>query len=304
MVKAAALFAVASIAVLGCVTNAPASCATPVPKGFPCPTEPWETVGLEHRDRVGRLRRLSAGRPGFEFREDVVSRADHQLSHYPTDIPVLRVIANQDVFFDSGSPAIRREARPMLEMIAESLRREPPDFALFIAGHTDWDGPDDYNMDLGYARAVAVSEALIVLGINHANIHRVSFGEHLPIADNRAALGRARNRRVEFLFAARAQAIVPYIEKQHVEFCSKQTGDAADACRKELIFTVERIQIPLEHQKEVVEIERESREIEIAATRGVPPVEIERRRREIEFRRERIPIEISNEKIYIEFGDP
>lgn len=280
-----------------------ASCPVEMPKGFPCPTEPWKTVDLEHDDRVARLRRLSIGHRGFEFREDVVEQGDHGLSQYPTDIPVLRVIANQDVFFDSGSHAIRREARPMLEIIAESLRREPPDFAVFVAGHTDWDGPDDYNIALGYARAAAVSEALILLDIKQANIHRVSFGEHMPIADNTIPQGKARNRRVEFLFAARAQAIVPYIQKQHIEFCSARTGEAAESCRKSFVFEVEKIEIPMKFQKEVIEIEKESQEIRIAEAQGASPIEIERRRLELEFRRESIPIDISGEKIYIEFGE-
>lgn len=290
-------------AVLAVFSSLAAACPVQMPKGLPCPMEPWETVGLEHRDRIARLRRLSAGQRGFEFREDVIRRQDHGLAQFPADIPVLRVIANQDVFFDSGRHTIRREARRMLEMVAESLRREPPDFSLFIAGHADWDGADDYNLDLGYARAAAVSEALIVLGVNDVNIHRVSFGKHLPIADNRTAQGKARNRRVEFLFAARPQAIVRHIVRQHVEFCSRQTGAAAEDCRRKMVFTIEKVQIPMAHRKEVVEIERESREIEIAASRGATRVEIERRRREIEFRRERIPVEIANDRIYIEFGE-
>lgn len=281
--------------------HAAESCSVLVPKGLPCPSEAWETVDLEHSDRVARLKRLSAGKAGFEFHEDVVRQEEHGLDEFPTDIPILRVIANQDVFFDSGSDVIRREAYPVLDIIADSLRREPPDVSLFVAGHTDWDGSDDYNMALGRARAAAVSEALLRRNIYQASIYRVSFGEHMPIADNRTWRGKARNRRVEFLFAARTEAIVPYIVKQEVEFCPAHISDAIGSCREDLKFEVERIEIPLEHQEEVIELNKEQEEIEIAEAQGSQPVEIERRRQDIEFRRNQIPIEILDEKIYIEF---
>lgn len=86
----------------------------------------WETVGVEHADRMSRLTRLSRGEQRFSFHVDIVSAGEHSLAGFPTDIPVLRVVAQQDVFFDSGSDKIRPEAYRLLDIITDSLKLEPP----------------------------------------------------------------------------------------------------------------------------------------------------------------------------------
>ena len=275
--------------------------ATECPPGLPCVSEPWETVGLEHRDRVARLLRLGAGRQGFDFFEETISSAEHGLADFPTDIPILRVVADNEVFFDSGRDVIRPEALPVLDIIAQNLKREPPDVTLFVAGHTDSDGTFEYNMELGQRRAAAVAAALVRRGIYQAGIYRVSFGEHMPLASNATPRGKARNRRVEFLFSARTEVLVTYLAKQEIEFCPAHVSDAVDTCRQELSFEVQELEVPLEFEKQVIELEEESQEIVIAEQGGAPSIEIEKRRQEVEFRRQQIPIEIESEKIIIDF---
>ena len=59
-------------------------------------------------------------------------------------------------------------------------------------------GSEDYNMKLGQKRADAVKDYLVARGISADRLSTRSFGESMPIADNKTADGRAINRRVEF----------------------------------------------------------------------------------------------------------
>lgn len=196
----------------------------------------WCTVRMEHDDRRNRLQRLAraqglANPP--RFYDYVVSRADlgTALPGYPTDIPVLRVVFDERVFFDFDHDEIRPEAEEVLNVVAASLRKEPPDVALFVAGHTDAIGSDDYNIDLSLRRADSVSRALLRRGIGRSGVFRVAFGKTMPIATNDTDEGRQMNRRVEFLFAAKPEAAAIWLAKQAAETCYQGDPKAYEKCR-------------------------------------------------------------------------
>lgn len=66
-----------------------------------------------------------------------------------------------------------------------------------ITGHTDSTGKPDYNQQLSQKRAEAVRDYLISLGGDASKMEVAGMGETQPIADNKTAEGRAKNRRVE-----------------------------------------------------------------------------------------------------------
>lgn len=277
-----------------------AACPPGYPLGLPCPQEPYETVGLEHQDRLNRLGRLSSGNAKPQFSSDYLDPAEHGLLDYPVPIPVLRVVFDQSVFFDVDSSSIRTEAYPILDVIAEDLRREPPDVSLFIAGHTDWSGDDNYNFNLGLRRAEAVAQALVRRGIYQASVYRVSFGEAVPIADNSTEKGRARNRRVEFLFGAKAQAVTKWLEKQPIQSCAALSEAEMTNCRRALTFEAQQVKVDPSAEKEVVELANLQNEIE--ASTNLSPLEKKFEKQKIELKREKIPILLSNKKVPIQLG--
>ncbi|MGI8513954.1 MAG: OmpA family protein, partial [Acidimicrobiia bacterium] len=65
-------------------------------------------------------------------------------------------------------------------------------------GHTDDQGPEDFNRDLSLRRAQAVLDYMVAAGLPAANLSPEGFGESRPIADNGTEEGRAKNRRIEF----------------------------------------------------------------------------------------------------------
>jgi OOP family OmpA-OmpF porin len=71
-------------------------------------------------------------------------------------------------------------------------------FSLKLGGHTDNIGSDDANMKLSKNRAESVKDYLINQNVNNGKIEAVGYGELQPIATNKTAEGRQKNRRVEF----------------------------------------------------------------------------------------------------------
>jgi outer membrane protein OmpA-like peptidoglycan-associated protein len=65
-----------------------------------------------------------------------------------------------------------------------------------IEGHTDNVGSEDYNVQLGEKRAMAVRNYLAEKGVPLHALNVISYGESQPVADNSAPQGRAQNRRV------------------------------------------------------------------------------------------------------------
>ena len=68
---------------------------------------------------------------------------------------------------------------------------------IIAVGHTDSVGADAYNQRLSVRRSEAVKAYLTGKGIEKNRVYTEGKGEKQPVADNRTADGRAKNRRVE-----------------------------------------------------------------------------------------------------------
>ena len=200
--------------------------------------QPWQAfVRMEHCDRIKRLMRLSADLPPNRrpiFFEGIVP-ADRLPPGFGVDIPVLRVVFPDHVFFDTAESRLRPEAEPLVGIVAESLRREPPDVALFVAGHADKRGEDRYNRALSIDRANTLAEAIFERGIAYSSIWRIGFGEDMPLVpgDDQASLDQ--NRRIEFLFAAKPEAVGIWMADQQLsELCQARDRREAERCKTQL----------------------------------------------------------------------
>jgi outer membrane protein OmpA-like peptidoglycan-associated protein len=100
------------------------------------------------------------------------------------------------VNFQAGKAILDPNSYRILDQVYESLV-EWPEVKLEIQGHTDSQGNYTKNKQLSQKRAEAVMIYLIQKGIAPDRLRALGFGPDNPIADNKTANGRAKNRRVE-----------------------------------------------------------------------------------------------------------
>ncbi len=101
-----------------------------------------------------------------------------------------------NVTFDTDQDAIKPEFFSVLSSVGLVLRKFNRTL-VDINGHTDSDGPADYNFDLSQRRATSVASFLSSQGIDSRRFVIRGYGESQPIASNATAAGKAANRRVE-----------------------------------------------------------------------------------------------------------
>jgi len=135
-----------------------------------------------------------------------------KLVDFRQDMTILRVVYEEKVFFDTDKSTLRSEATPIVRSVAQGLRRQTGKVALFVAGHTDARGGEQYNVDLSVRRAEAVAQAIKKEGVGSVLIWRVGFGKSLPVRSNDTLQNMAINRRVEFLIATQASIITAWIK--------------------------------------------------------------------------------------------
>ena len=100
------------------------------------------------------------------------------------------------VNFENNRADITQDSVPVLERVAASLK-DWPEVKVEIGGHTDSNGSNAHNMELSRRRADAVKSYLEAKGIDPGRLVAKGYGEGSPIADNKTAEGKAKNRRVE-----------------------------------------------------------------------------------------------------------
>ena len=101
-----------------------------------------------------------------------------------------------DTFFDFNKSDIKADAKAKLDDLAEKVKGINLEVIIAV-GHADSIGSDEYNQKLSVKRAEAVKAYLTSKGIDKNRVYTEGKGEKQPVADNRTAEGRAKNRRVE-----------------------------------------------------------------------------------------------------------
>jgi len=101
-----------------------------------------------------------------------------------------------DAAFDTGKAELKPEGQARLDDLAAKLRGVSYD-SIIVTGHTDNVGGQAANQRLSERRAEAVKSYLASRGVDASKIRTNGRGMASPVADNKTAQGRARNRRVE-----------------------------------------------------------------------------------------------------------
>ena len=106
-------------------------------------------------------------------------------------------LTDEAVHFGFNKSDLSADAKAALDAFAKRVKDENKNVYIEIQGHTDGIGSDKANLKLGQSRAESVMQYLnMQAGFPLHRMNAVSYGKYKPIADNKTADGRAKNRRV------------------------------------------------------------------------------------------------------------
>ncbi len=100
------------------------------------------------------------------------------------------------MLFDFDKSVIKPEGKAKLDDLSNKIRGINLEVVIAI-GHTDSIGTDEYNQKLSVRRAESVKAYLVSKGVEPNRIYTEGKGEKQPVATNKTAEGRAKNRRTE-----------------------------------------------------------------------------------------------------------
>ena len=134
----------------------------------------------------------------------------------PAVVPVIiseKVTFAADAFFDFDKAVLKPEGKAKLDEVVTKLNSINLEVIIAV-GHTDSVGSDAYNEKLSVRRAEAVKAYLVGKGIEKNRVYTEGKGKKQPVAENKTAAGRAKNRRVEIEFVGTKKPNGPAIEKK------------------------------------------------------------------------------------------
>ena len=114
----------------------------------------------------------------------------------PPPTVATKVTFAADAFFDFNKSVVKPEGKAKLDDLVGKIKDINLEVIIAV-GHTDSVGSDAYNQKLSVRRSEAVKAYLVSKGIEKNRVYTEGKGEKQPVADNKTAEGRAKNRRVE-----------------------------------------------------------------------------------------------------------
>jgi OOP family OmpA-OmpF porin len=105
-------------------------------------------------------------------------------------------VAAKNIFFATGSSKLLPKSFKSLNEVAALLAADES-LMIAIDGHTDSTGKREKNLTLSNDRANSVKAYLSTKGVTDSRMTATGYGPDKPVATNKTAAGRAKNRRVE-----------------------------------------------------------------------------------------------------------
>jgi outer membrane protein OmpA-like peptidoglycan-associated protein len=155
-----------------------------------------EIAAREEATRAAQAQTQAAEREKQQLRARLLEQFNRVLP--TTDTPRGLVVNMGDVLFDTGKSDLRSGAREALSKLT-GIVLNYPSLRLAIEGHTDSTGSAEFNQALSEKRADAVRDYLVSQGLDAGTLSAQGLGMNDPVADNKTAEGRQKNRRVEII---------------------------------------------------------------------------------------------------------
>ena len=113
-----------------------------------------------------------------------------------TALGLVMNLGENAIQFDFDRATLRAENRELLSRIAGVLLTAKG-YSIYVYGHTDDVGSDEYNRDLSQRRARTVRDYLVEAGLDSSIITTRGYGKSSPRVPATTQEARAKNRRVE-----------------------------------------------------------------------------------------------------------
>jgi len=133
--------------------------------------------------------------PSDYVKEELQSKIEEKVEETLLELEITYTFKN--VLFDFDKAELLNTSIEELDKLSFYLK-ENETLNIEIYGHTDNVGLTKRNNELSLQRAKAVSEYLILKGLENERIQWFGFGSSKPLVDNTTEDNRAKNRRVEF----------------------------------------------------------------------------------------------------------
>jgi OOP family OmpA-OmpF porin len=111
---------------------------------------------------------------------------------YDPEPPIIEYVR-----FVGPGATIAPQSKPLLDEVAKVMKDHPEVELVEVAGHTDEQGSAAANAKLSQARAQAVVDALVNLGVPAARLRAQGFGGWCPLAPEHTPAAWEKNRRAE-----------------------------------------------------------------------------------------------------------
>ena len=112
------------------------------------------------------------------------------------EVKAQKITYAADAFYDTGKAVLKPAGKEKLDDLIAKIKGMNLEVVV-ATGHTDSVGSDASNQKLSIRRAESVKAYLVSKGIEKNRVYTEGKGEKQPVADNKTAAGRAKNRRVE-----------------------------------------------------------------------------------------------------------
>lgn len=133
---------------------------------------------------------MNEGCPEVKYIEKVTNKENQQSKIKIEEVDTLII------YFDENSAQIA--ANYKIDII-QFVKNVSSNNLLVINGHTNDNGSDYYNKNLGDLRSKNVMNYLLKIGVLESLIIPVSYGENKPYKSNQSIIGKTLNRRVELI---------------------------------------------------------------------------------------------------------